>query len=51
MNADGTVTTDPTSLTSLQTINVGDVGGTATPTTTLSLNANLNASPDRQRGG
>ena len=44
VNADGTVTTNPTSLTSLQTINVGDVGGTATPTTTLSMNANLDAS-------
>ena len=44
VNADGTVTTDPSSLASLQTINVGDVGGTATPTTMLSLNANLDAS-------
>ena len=43
VNADGTVTTDPSSLASLQTINVGDVGGTATPTTMLSLNANLDA--------
>ena len=43
VNADGTVTTDPTSLNALQTINVGDVGGTATPTTTMALNANLNA--------
>ena len=44
VNADGTVTVDPSNLASLETINVGDVGGTATPTTTLSLNANLNAS-------
>ena len=44
VNSDGTVTTDPSSLASLQTINVGDVGGTATPTTMLSLNANLDAS-------
>ena len=44
VNSDGTVTTDPSSLSSLQTINVGDVGGTATPTTMLSLNANLDAS-------
>ena len=43
VSSDGTVTTDPTSLTSLQTINVGDVGGTATPTTMVSLNANLNS--------
>ncbi len=43
VSSDGTVTVDPSNLASLQTINVGDVGGTATPTTELSLNANLNA--------
>ena len=41
--ADGTVTVDPSSVASLQTINVGQVGGAATPTTQVSLNANLNS--------
>jgi flagellar hook protein FlgE len=43
VNADGTVAVDPSSVASLETINVGQVGGIATPTTQVSLNANLNA--------
>jgi flagellar hook protein FlgE len=42
VNADGTVTTNPSSLASLQTINVGNVGGAVSPTTQVNLNANLN---------
>ncbi len=43
VSADGTVTVNPSDVNSLQTINVGDVGGTATPTTQVSVNANLNS--------
>ena len=46
VNADGTVTADPSSVASLQTINVGGVGtggGTVSATTQVSVNANLNA--------
>ena len=46
VNADGTVTADPSSVASLETINVGGVGtggGTVSATTQVSVNANLNA--------
>ena len=46
VNADGTVTLNPSSVASLQTINVGGaggVGGAVSPTTQASINANLNA--------
>ena len=43
VNADGTITTDPSNLNSLQTINVGNVGGAVSPTTQVTVNANLNA--------
>ena len=46
VNADGTVTIDPSSVASLQTINVsgaGGAGGAVSATTQASVNANLNA--------
>ena len=46
VNADGTVTIDPSSVASLQTINVsgaGGAGGAVSATTQVSVNANLNA--------
>jgi flagellar hook protein FlgE len=43
VNANGTVTTNPSNLAALQTINVGNVGGAVSPTTAVSVNANLDA--------
>ncbi|MGC1302206.1 MAG: flagellar hook-basal body complex protein [Caulobacteraceae bacterium] len=43
VNPDGSVTVNPSDLNSLQTINVGNVGGAVAPTTQVQLNANLNA--------
>jgi flagellar hook protein FlgE len=43
VNPNGTVTTNPSNLAALQSINVGNVGGAVSPTTTVSLNANLDA--------
>ncbi len=46
VNADGSVTIDPSSVASLQTINVsgaGGAGGAVSATTQVSVNANLNA--------
>ena len=46
VNADGTVTVDPSSVASLETINVGGAGGSGgavSATTQVSVNANLNA--------
>ncbi len=40
-DSNGTITTNPTSVTSLQTINVLTQGGAASPTTQVSINANL----------
>ena len=40
----GNVSPDPSDLNRLQAINVGSIGGTATPTTTATINANLQAS-------
>jgi flagellar hook protein FlgE len=39
----GAVTVNPSDLNSLQTINVADIGGTASATTTATVNANLNS--------
>jgi flagellar hook protein FlgE len=39
----GTVTSNPSDLTQLQTINLENLGGTAQPTTTMTINANLDA--------
>jgi len=39
----GTVNADPSDLTKLQTINLENLGGTAQPTTTMTINANLDA--------
>jgi len=44
VNSQGTVDTDPSDLTRLTAINVGAVGGTADPTTRVTVNANLQAS-------
>src|SRR5690606_19857488 len=41
VDAEGNITTDPSDLNRLRTINVGSVGGTAEPTTRVQLNANL----------
>ena len=42
-NADGNITTDPSDITKLQTINVNSQAGSAGATTAMSINANLNA--------
>jgi len=42
-DANGNITTNPSSLTSLQSINVSQVGGAVSPTTTVGINANLNS--------
>ena len=44
VDANGDITTDPSDLNRLRTINVGTVGGTAEPTTRVQLNANLRSS-------
>jgi flagellar hook protein FlgE len=44
VDAEGNITTDPSDLTRLRTINVGSVGGTAEPTTRVQLNANIKSS-------
>lgn len=44
VDADGVITTDPSDLNRLSTINVGSVGGTAEATTRAQLNANLKSS-------
>ncbi len=43
-DANGVITTDPSDLSKLQSINVSSFGGTAQATTKVSINANLNAS-------
>jgi flagellar hook protein FlgE len=43
-NSAGVISTDPSDLSKLSTINVGDIGNSPDPTTTASLNANLDAS-------
>lgn len=43
-DSSGTITPNPSSLTSLQSINVSQVGGAVSPTTTVGINANLDAS-------
>jgi flagellar hook protein FlgE len=43
-DANGVITPNPSSLTSLQSINVSQVGGAVSPTTQVGINANLNAS-------
>jgi flagellar hook protein FlgE len=42
-DAQGNITTNPSSLTSLQSINVSQVGGAVEPTTSVAVNANLDA--------
>ncbi|HZZ89389.1 MAG TPA: flagellar hook protein FlgE [Caulobacteraceae bacterium] len=42
-DANGVITPNPSSLTSLQSINVSQVGGAVSPTTQVGVNANLNA--------
>jgi len=44
VNSDGSVTTDSSDLTKLEPINISDIGGTAEPTTAVTLNANLQSS-------
>ncbi|HEX7759568.1 MAG TPA: flagellar hook-basal body complex protein [Caulobacteraceae bacterium] len=44
VNANGTITTDPSDLTKLQAINVSQVGGAADLTTQIGVNANLQSS-------
>lgn len=41
VDANGNITTDPSNLTKMQSINVNSVGGAADPTTTVGINANL----------
>lgn len=42
-DSDGNVSTDPSDLSRLRSINIGTVGGTAEPTTRAQINANLNS--------
>jgi len=42
-DANGVITPNPSSLTSLQSINVSQVGGAVSPTTTVGVNANVNS--------
>jgi flagellar hook protein FlgE len=42
-DANGVITPNPSSLTSLQSINVSQVGGAVSPTTTIGVNANIDA--------
>jgi flagellar hook protein FlgE len=42
-NANGVITPNPSSLTSLQSINVSQVGGAVSPTSAIGINANVNA--------
>ena len=44
VDAEGNITTDPSDLNRLRTINVGSVGGTAEATTRVQLNANIKSS-------
>ena len=44
VNSDGSVTTDSSNLALLQPINISNIGGTAEPTTAVTLNANLDSS-------
>jgi flagellar hook protein FlgE len=44
VNAQGQITTDPSNLSLLSSINVSAVGGAANPTTTVTVNANLESS-------
>lgn len=46
VNDQGEVDVDPSDLSRLRSINVGAVGGTADPTTRVTVNANLNSSTD-----
>ncbi|MDZ4054140.1 MAG: flagellar hook protein FlgE [Phenylobacterium sp.] len=46
VDANGDITTDPSDLNRLRTINVGSVGGAAEPTTRVQLNANLRSSQE-----
>lgn len=43
---DGTISTDPSNMNLLKTINVGNVGGAAEPTTRVGLNANLKSTQE-----
>ncbi len=43
----GKITPNPSALTSLQSINVSQVGGAVEPTTTIGINANLELGADR----
>ncbi|HUZ12077.1 MAG TPA: flagellar hook protein FlgE [Caulobacteraceae bacterium] len=43
-NSAGTIATNPSNLSSLQSINVAQVGGAVEPTTTIGINANLESS-------
>ncbi|MDQ1153006.1 flagellar hook protein FlgE [Brevundimonas sp. SORGH_AS_0993] len=43
VDANGEISTDPSDLSRLRSINIGSVGGTAEPTTRVQINANLNS--------
>jgi len=43
VQANGSVTSNPSDLTQLQSVNLENLGGTAQPTTTMTINANLDA--------
>ncbi len=42
IDSNGNINTDPSDLNRLRSINIGNVGGTAEPTTRIQINANLN---------
>jgi len=46
VDSNGEISTDPSDLSRLRSINIGSVGGTAEPTTRVQINANLRSSQD-----
>jgi len=46
VDSNGDISTDPSDLSRLRSINIGSVGGTAEPTTRVQINANLRSSQD-----
>ncbi|WP_404415670.1 flagellar hook protein FlgE [Brevundimonas vesicularis] len=46
VDSNGEISTDPSDLTRLRSINIGSVGGTAEPTTRVQINANLRSSQE-----
>ena len=50
VDSNGDISTDPSDLSRLRSINIGSVGGTAEPTTRVQINANLRSSQESSLG-